>query len=100
MLQQVSDAEALIGQGNYLKGDYDNELLDLFRAAYVEATGGSEDATRSFPTAPSRAAESAWERSSSSTPTGIRSTRTPRSRKRWKPVAFRPISGRALLLDG
>lgn len=42
-------APGQIGQGNYLKADYDSELLALFRAAYVEAAGGSNFATRSFP---------------------------------------------------
>jgi len=29
-----------VGQGNYVRAEYDEELLDLFRAAYVEARDG------------------------------------------------------------
>ncbi len=47
-------APGQIGQGNYLKADYDSELLALFRAAYVEAAGGSNDAARSFRNGASR----------------------------------------------
>lgn len=32
-----------IGQGNYMKTDYDDELLNLFRSAYLEAQSGQSD---------------------------------------------------------